>query len=170
MRNIMLIRRFVSLALVGLLYAAQPAMATPDDNAQRLEKARALMDVTGMAALSQQLMDGTTHQLEATLLSQNPGKEEDIRSLVQDHIRPAMRDGLPELLLGMETLYASNFTADEMDQIIAFYQTPIGRKTLQQMPQIMQQSTALAQAWANKTLHKVQESFTAAAQQRGLNL
>jgi hypothetical protein len=166
----MLTRRFASLALVGILYAAQPAMAAPDDNAQRLEKARALIEATGAAALSQQMMDGVTHQLETVMLSQNPGREKDIRSLVQDYVRPALKDGMPELIQGFEALYASNFTVDEMDQIIAFYRTPVGRKTLQQMPQIMQQSMALGQAWAGKMMQQAEASFTAAAKERGLKL
>jgi hypothetical protein len=166
----MLMRRFASLAVVGILYAGQPALAAPGDDAQRLEKARALIEVTGAAVLSQQMMEGVTRQLETVLLSQNPGREKDIHSLVQDHMRPALKDGIPELIQGFEALYASNFTVDEMDQLIAFYRTPIGRKSLQQMPQIIQQSMALGQAWAGKIMQRVEESFTSAAKQRGLKL
>lgn len=166
----MLIRRIASLALMGILYAAQPAMAAPDNNAQRLEKARILIEATGAAALSQDIMDKVTNQIEAVMLSQNPGREKDIRGLVQDHVRPALKDGMPELMQGVEALYASNFTVDEMDQIIAFYRTPVGRKTLQQMPQLMLHSMALGQAWAEKMMQKAEASFTAAAKQRGLKL
>ncbi|MDG5497122.1 DUF2059 domain-containing protein [Niveispirillum sp. BGYR6] len=155
---------------MGLLWAAQPAMAAPDDNAQRLEKARALIETTGMATISQQIMDGLMGQVEKMALAQNPGREKDIHTLVQDHIRPALKNGLPELMQGMEALYASNFTVDEMDQIITFYRTPVGRKSLQQMPQIMQQSMALGQAWASKIMAQAGADFTAAAKQRGLKL
>lgn len=37
------------------------------------------------------------------------------------------------------TLYARNFTEAEIKQIVVFYKTPVGKKTLQLMPKLMQE-------------------------------
>ena len=43
-------------------------------------------------------------------------------------------------------IYATNFTVAELDEIAAFYRTPIGRKVLTRMPVLMQQVMAWSQA------------------------
>ena len=42
-------------------------------------------------------------------------------------------------------LYARYFTAAEIDQIIAFYQTPVGAKMITTMPQLMVESMQISQ-------------------------
>jgi len=55
----------------------------------------------------------------------------------------------PELLNKTIELYNANFTEEEINELIEFYQTPLGKKTLSALPRItgeaMQMSTALSQ-------------------------
>jgi len=44
-------------------------------------------------------------------------------------------------------VYDRHFSVDELRQLIAFYQTPVGQKVLSSMPAIMQESTRAGQQW-----------------------
>ena len=45
----------------------------------------------------------------------------------------------------LASLYADAFTEAELKELLAFYQTPVGRKVLEQMPQLMAHAAQLTQ-------------------------
>ena len=46
----------------------------------------------------------------------------------------------------MVKLYTSNFSESELKELVAFYQSPLGKKVLEKMPQLTQQSAQMTQA------------------------
>jgi hypothetical protein len=46
----------------------------------------------------------------------------------------------PDLQKEVVKLYEDTFTADELQAIVTFYDTPVGRKTLSTLPQVTQQA------------------------------
>ena len=46
----------------------------------------------------------------------------------------------------MVKLYTSNFSEQELKDLVAFYQSPLGKKVLEKMPQLTQQSAQMTQA------------------------
>jgi hypothetical protein len=55
---------------------------------------------------------------------------------------PALID---EMIDEMVPLYANNFTAAEINELAAFYRTPIGRKMMASVPKIAAESMAISQ-------------------------
>lgn len=58
-------------------------------------------------------------------------------------------------------LYAKYFNADEMRQVVAFYKTPVGNKLLTTFPQIMGESSMIAQKIVMPRVEKQIEKFAA---------
>lgn len=54
--------------------------------------------------------------------------------------------GWDKLKPDMIKLYTSSFTESELKDLVAFYQSPLGKKVQAQMPQIQQQSAQIAQS------------------------
>jgi hypothetical protein len=52
-------------------------------------------------------------------------------------------------------LYAANFSEQELKDILAFYQTPTGKKLLVTQPQVVDTSMSFAGTWANKLSDEV---------------
>jgi hypothetical protein len=70
----------------------------------------------------------------------------------------------------LEDAYVKSFTEDELNQLTAFYQTPLGQKTLAQLPLVMQQAMAIGQQFAvgkqalwTARLQKIDEKYRAQA-------
>ncbi|MDH3813164.1 MAG: DUF2059 domain-containing protein [Acidobacteriota bacterium] len=123
----------VVLALGG---CSQPAPITDSPEA-RLEQARALTALeVKSGALDDMLDEGAALAREATadMLMFELEREPSAEDLAQ--LEAVMRAGLAEFLtaeLWQETVaavYAENFTAAELQETVAFYTSPTGRKIL----------------------------------------
>ena len=53
--------------------------------------------------------------------------------------------------------YAQVYTKEEVEQLIRFYQSPLGQKTLTKMPELMQVSMQVMRVTSKKLLPKMQE-------------
>ena len=65
---------------------------------------------------------------------------------------PALTD---EMMAEVVPLYTRYFTADEMKQLAAFYRTPVGKKALQVMPQLMGEGMQMGQRVIAPRINKV---------------
>lgn len=67
-------------------------------------------------------------------------------------------------------IYAKHFTEQELRDLLAFYQSPVGQKSLAEEPRAMDESMADAQAWANQLEEDVMASMKAELKRRGHNM
>src|SRR5262249_26020639 len=69
-----------------------------------------------------------------------------------DSIMPVINDVAvrrsEELVDLLATVYARNFSVDELHDITAFYHTPTGQKLIERQPTLARESMAGAQQWA----------------------
>lgn len=56
----------------------------------------------------------------------------------------------PELQTKMVALYAETFSESELTELLAFYSTPIGMKSLSKMPELMQKGAIIGQEIAQE--------------------
>ena len=87
----------------------------------------------------------------------DPKAIEEIESAADAFFHKVMSD--PILKTEAIRLYNENFTNEELEELLAFYQTPLGQKTLVQLPRILQDSMALGQKIAEKHAPSFQEQL-----------
>ncbi|NHZ41126.1 DUF2059 domain-containing protein [Massilia aquatica] len=68
-----------------------------------------------------------------------------------------------EMVEAVVPLYASRFTVAEIEQIAAFYRSPVGAKMLAATPQIMSESMQMSQKIMMPRMGKIMQEATAAA-------
>ena len=56
-------------------------------------------------------------------------------------------------------IYDKNYSDEDINQLIQFYQSPLGKKVISSMPQIMQESMQAGQVWGEKIGTKVVENL-----------
>jgi len=56
----------------------------------------------------------------------------------------------PGIKADLAKVYEGAYTNDEMEELLVFYETPVGKKSLLTMPQIMQESSKVGQKYAMK--------------------
>jgi hypothetical protein len=102
------------------------------------------------------LLDKSIDQMLDMQIRQNPTLTP-YRSVLQNFFRKYMSyESLkPEII----KIYSENLSVKELNDIIAFYKTPTGQKTIEVMPQIMQQSMQLGSSKVQKHLPELQQEI-----------
>lgn len=129
------------LALVLLL--PLPARASDVDPALERD-IRTLLALTGTQALMSQMLD----QMMANFATM-PGMTD---SLARE-LRAEMR--VEELEGEVVAIYARHFTREDIAALVAFYQSPVGKKLVAEQPVILQESMAAGQAWGMQAAQRV---------------
>ncbi|MBB3223302.1 DUF2059 domain-containing protein [Pseudoduganella umbonata] len=76
-----------------------------------------------------------------------------IKKVLED---PKLAD---EMMAEVVPLYSRYFTADEMKQLATFYRTPIGKKSLQVMPQLMGEGMQVGQRVIAPRINKLMQEL-----------
>ena len=72
-----------------------------------------------------------------------------------------------ELLNDAARIYASHFTEPVLKQLLTFYQSPLGQKTINEEPKAVDESMAMASSWADKLSEEVVDKMRAEMKKRG---
>ena len=117
------------------------------------ESVRVLMELTGASQMGEQVANGAFRALVASLQhgkSALPQRAIDVIQEVATRTYGDFFGDTDRLLDEFTPLYARHFTRSEIDELIAFYRTPIGEKSIRVMPMIVEESMALGQVWAKE--------------------
>ena len=138
---------------------------------ERLKAARRLLQVTGSDKLAEQMVRMMVPQIANFLVRAKPEKKDEIvkilNEVVKEQTKPEVMNQLREELA---RIYAREFTTEEMKKIIAFFETPEGRKFVQRMPVIMAKSQQAGMAWSRKVGNRIVEETRKRAKAKGIDL
>jgi uncharacterized protein len=75
-----------------------------------------------------------------------------------------------EILDGMAVIYATNFGEQEIKDLVAFYKTPLGKKTLEMEPKSIEQSLNYMRNWTEDLAQEINERYRDELKKRGKDL
>jgi uncharacterized protein len=157
MRFLQATHRAARLAAVAIVLV----MASPAANAQQqqpsaaaLATARELIAVTGATTLFTPLIAGVVEQAKLLFLQQDPSLSKDLND-ISVKMRTDLAPRFGELTDEVARLYATNFSEQELKDILAFYKSAPGQKLLSEQPKVVDSSMKFAQGWANKLSDEV---------------
>src|SRR5215510_1752855 len=138
----------VALAAIGpSAYAQQPSAAA-------MATAKELITIAGATTLFAPLIAGVVEQAKLLFLQQDPSLAKDLNEITAQ-LRTDLQPRFAELTDEVARSYATNFTEQELKEILTFYKTPSGKKLLVEQPKIVDASMKFAQEWANKLSDQV---------------
>jgi hypothetical protein len=118
------------------LFALAASTQARADSASHRRAAESVLELMDMETVLAQAVDQT---LKAQIQA-NPAiapYEQQMRAFFAKYMSWA------SLKSDFVTIYANEFTEDELNQIAAFYRTPVGRKAVQKLPVLLAQGAAL---------------------------
>lgn len=71
---------------------------------------------------------------------------------------------------GMAAIYATNFSEQELKDLLAFYKSPLGKKSLEQEPKSIEASLNYMRNWGEDLAQEVNERFRDEMKKRGKDL
>jgi hypothetical protein len=146
-------------AVTGLaLLALGGAASAQDPSPEAVETARQIIAIKGGDTIFNSLIPGVIEQGKSLFEQQNPALGKDLRD-VATKLRSELAPQIAEVHTEVAKLYASHFTLKELKEILAFYQSPLGRKLITEEPKTLDQSMLFAQNWSRKFSDEVLTKF-----------
>lgn len=164
----MLSRLILMFFLSGFI--GQVAMAD-ELTAAKSSDIKRLMDVTGSANIAKQFASATSQQIFQTLKASRP-EIPDRALVVMDRELMALfseKMSAPGGLMDQVIpVYDKYFTHQEILELLAFYQTPIGRKSILVLPNVVNESMMAGQRWGQSLGPEIERRVMTALRQEGL--
>ena len=160
-------RRFSVVAgiFLSLILAASAEAPSPE----AMKVARSLVTTMKLGDQYKALLPAIVLRIKPMVTQERPELESDY-DLISADVGDLYAPYYNEMLEQAATVYAANFTVDEMHQMEAFYRQPVGQKLIEKWPAIAQQTTQIGQDVGLKAADELRLRLTEALRQKGHNL
>ena len=156
----------------GLVVITSAAEPRPQTTSPALAKdVQRLMEVTGSLKVGQQMAGATVDQVIKSMRASNPNlparATEIIRASIDAEFKKAFAPGgeMANLLTGV---YAKHFTQEDIRGLTAFYESPLGKKVVEALPAVAQESIALGNQWAVSRMPQIIQDVQTKLRAEGL--
>ena len=157
----------LALAMAALPAAAQQAAAPPKAASPgAIAAAKEILAMKNASAMYQNAVPNIVQQTKDTLLQTNLNYQKDLNE-VAVIVAKDLAGREKEIGEGMAQIYASEFTEQELKDLVTFYKSPLGQKLLASEPRAIQSSMAYMNQWAQQFGEIVNGEFRAEMRKRG---
>jgi len=165
-------QRYASALVLLLGLALMPPRGLGEDvpSPVVLAKIQKLMAVSDAVESSDLVVENSTAQYGDWLEAANPGRRGAIDRFVKDVLIPRIKERLPNYYQQTARIYAKHLAPDDIDQLIAFYQSPLGRKLVAARKEAIPELTAARHAWWSQTQRDLLHELAPEFQKRGLTI
>jgi hypothetical protein len=160
------------IAIAGLLAVTvllNGPVRVQSQNAEAEAAARELVATIKLDEQFKALLPMVFKAMKPTIVQNRPDVDRDFDALVP-LLQQKMNSRFNELVDAMVVIYASNFSAEELRELIAFYKSPIGQKYLQKTPMIAQQTMAAGQKFGQTAGAEAQKEMMEQLRNKGHSL
>jgi hypothetical protein len=163
---------WICILVAGLGASAVPASAQNEPAPEAVQAAKELFSLVSGPMLNE-LTGRITSQvwpsLESTIRARNAAIDAATMNELRQEFERVQTTYVAEILDEAPAVYARYFTAQELRDIVAFYHTPLGAKTLKVMPQATADLFALIVPKLQGLDQKIGLAFQTILEKRGLN-
>jgi hypothetical protein len=153
--------------MAALPAAAQQAAAPPKAASPgAIAAAKEILAMKNASAMYQNAVPNIVQQTKDTLLQTNLNYQKDLNE-VAVIVAKNLAGREKEIGEGMAQIYASEFTEQELKDLVTFYKSPLGQKLLASEPRAIQSSMAYMNQWAQQFGEIVNGEFRAEMRKRG---
>ncbi len=175
--------RTLPLLLTGLLLAGAdaPPAATPSPSAEaqapsapvteeKLAAAHELLASMNTGANSLEMFKALRGVLVQNIQARTSKPEAEVAKVIDEVLMPEISSRLGELVDALAQVQGSVYSVDEMHQLTAFYQTPLGKRVVEVMPKLGAMSFAAGQEWGQRVALDALRKHADELRERGLKL
>jgi hypothetical protein len=131
--------------------------------------AKEILALKNASAVYQGAVVATIQNVKNSLLQGNINLQKDIEEVSLKLARD-LAGKESEIGEGMAQIYATNFSEQELKDLLAFYKSPLGRKTLEQEPKSIEASLNYMRNWGEDLALELNERFRVELKKRGKDL
>lgn len=151
---------------VGMVAGPALAQSNPAPSAAAVATAKQILADKHIEDLYKEAVPGLVERTKLTLLQSNLNYQKDLNEVA---IKVAKDLAGREKEIGDEIakIYASRFSEQELKDVAAWYKSPLGKKVIEQEPQIFAASRGFMDQWAQTFSQQIISKFRAEMKARG---
>jgi len=142
--------RLVAALAIGFAWAA-PVCA---DEAAKQADIKRYLDLVGVGTTLNRMVGPLTDQYMETFRRVQPNATDEAQQAMQAILAREFGEGMPALIDQIAQVYARVFSEEEVAALVAFQQSPAGRKLQQATPQLQREMAATAMEWGRGVAEK----------------
>jgi hypothetical protein len=155
------------LGVVPAVAQQQPAApAAPKSSPAAIAAAKEILKLKNASAMYANAVPGMVQKTKDTLLQTNLNYQKDLNE-VAPIVAQQLAGRESEIGEGMAIVYASEFTEQELKDLVTFYKSPLGQKLITAEPRAIGLSMAFMNSWAQNFSETVMGAFRAEMRKRG---
>jgi uncharacterized protein len=167
MKSLSRILSAAGLAL-GLVLAGVPAKAQTQaqPSPAAIAAAREILAMKHASAMYSAAVPNIVERTKEQLIESNLNYQKDLNE-VSVVVAKSLAGREQEIGEGMAKVYASEFSEQELKDLVTFYKSPLGQKLLSTEPKAIQESMSFMDQWAQQFAQIVNGEFRAEMRKRG---
>lgn len=163
------LHRLACLPLLALALLAAPVRAD-DLTPQKRADIEQLLVTTGSMALGRQMAQSVIASSIQELRRARPDIPPQVLDLLPGEVMATFDENVGALQGEMVLLYHKYFTGPEIQELLRFYSTDVGRKTIQVLPPLMQEAFAAGQRWGQSLTPRIRERIIERLRANGVRI
>lgn len=152
--------------VVASALASVSAQQQPAPSGAAIEAAREILKLKNVHAIYDNAVPGLVQKTRDTLLQTNINYQKDLNE-VAVIVAKNLAGREQDIGEGMARIYASEFTEQELKDLVTFYKSPLGQKLIVSEPKAVQASIAFMNQWGQAFGEIVNGQFRAEMRKRG---
>jgi hypothetical protein len=156
----------LGLALTGVPAGAQQPPPLKDASPAAMAAAREILAMKNVSTMYVNAVPSIVQRTKDALLQNNLNYQKDLGE-VAVIVAQKLAGREKEIGEGMAKAYASQFTEQELKDLVTFYKSPLGQKLLTTEPTAIQLSMAFMNQWAQAFAEIVNGEFRGEMRKRG---
>jgi uncharacterized protein len=156
----------LGLALIDVPAGAQQPPPLKDASPAAIAAAKEILTMKNASAMYAAAVPNIVQQTKDQLMQSNLNYQKDLNE-VAVIVAQKLAGREKEIGEGMAKVYASEFTEQELKDLVTFYKSPLGQKLLTSEPRAIQFSMSYMNQWAQQFAETVNGEFRAEMRKRG---
>ena len=161
--------KLLAVALALAAFAA-PCLANDELTPEKRRDLESMLELTRALDLGKQMGTHAATQMTQMLKQQRPDIPARVLDALPEEIGRVFDEHMPQFKEMVVHLYSRHFTAAEVKEMLRFYQSDLGKKTIQVMPQLAREGMELGQRWGQSLGPELNERLRARFEREGIRL
>ncbi len=157
------------LMVVGILLCFTFGASAQAPTPEQMRVARSIVAAMKLPDQYKALLSAILFRIKPIVTQERPEIERDF-DILATTAGDAYTPYYNQMLEAAATVYAANFTIDEMRQMDAFLHQPVGQKLIEKWPAMAQQTAQIGQDISQKAAEDLKRRLTEALRQKGHKL
>ncbi|MCW5621545.1 MAG: DUF2059 domain-containing protein [Burkholderiales bacterium] len=161
----------VARILLVMILFASPGRGFPEElSAQKRADIEKLLEMTGALALGRQMSDFFVTRFTQGLRQTYPDIPQQVLDVLPEEVDAVVSANMDDLKAGVIPIYHKHFTGRDIEEMIEFYSTPLGQKTIRLLPVLMSESMQVGEQWGRSLAPAIEQQVKARLRKEGYGL